>query len=138
MGQTAPWLKDVQDLASVIPRQTRVLVGVGNMAQLMADSDLAIGAAGATSWERCCLGLPSIMLVVADNQLEVAKGLEEAGAALLCMSDQGLSKQLEVFLNKLCDDTEQIALLSVAATKVTDGSGSYAVLAQMGSQLAHA
>jgi UDP-2,4-diacetamido-2,4,6-trideoxy-beta-L-altropyranose hydrolase len=136
MGQTAPWLKDVQDLASVIPTQTRVLVGVSNMAQLMADSDLAIGAAGATSWERCCLGLPSIMIVVADNQLEVAKRLEEVGAALLCMSDQGLSKQLAVLLNALCDDTEQIALLSEAAVKVTDGVGTYAVLAQMGMQLA--
>jgi UDP-2,4-diacetamido-2,4,6-trideoxy-beta-L-altropyranose hydrolase len=138
MGQTAPWLKDVQDSASLIPRRTRVLVGVGNMAQLMADSDLAIGAAGATSWERCCLGLPSIMLVVADNQLEVAKGLEEAGAALLCMSDQGLSKQLAVFLKTLYDDTEQIVLLSEAATKVTDGAGAYAVLARMETQLEHA
>jgi spore coat polysaccharide biosynthesis predicted glycosyltransferase SpsG len=108
------------------------------MAQLMADSDLAIGAAGATSWERCCLGLPSIMLVVADNQLEVAKGLELAGAALVCLSDQGLSKQLAVLLGKLCAEIEQLALLSKAAEKVTNGTGAGEVLARMGNKLEHA
>ena len=138
MGQTAPWLKNVQDLACSMQRPTRVLVGVGNMAQLMADSDLAIGAAGATSWERCCLGLPSIMLVVAENQLEVAKGLEEAGAALLCLSDQGLSKQLAVLLGKLCADIEQIALLSKAAAKVANGTGAGEVVARMENRLEHA
>lgn len=138
MGQTAPWLKNVQDLAFSMQRPVRVLVGVDNMAQLMADSDLAIGAAGATSWERCCLGLPSIMLVVADNQLQVAKGLEEAGAALLCLSDQGLSKQLAVLLAKLCADSEQIALLSKAAAKVANGTGAGAVLARMGNRLEYA
>lgn len=135
MGQTAPWLKDVQDLSRQMPWPTQVLVGVANMAQLMADSDLAIGAAGATSWERCCLGVPSIMLVVAENQLEVAKGLEVAGAALLCLTGQALSKQLAVQLGKLCSDIEQVALLSKAAAKVANGTGTGAVLARMGSRL---
>jgi spore coat polysaccharide biosynthesis predicted glycosyltransferase SpsG len=53
------------------------------MAQLMADSDLAIGAAGATAWERCCLGLPTLMLVLADNQHYLAEVLVGAGAAKL-------------------------------------------------------
>lgn len=137
MGQTAPWLKNVQDLACSMQRPTRVLVGVDNMAELMADSDFAIGAAGATSWERCCLGLPSIMLVVADNQLEVAKGLEDAGAAMLCLSAQDLSKQLAVLLDKLFTDSEQIALLSKAAAKVANGTGAGEVLEQMEYKLEH-
>jgi UDP-2,4-diacetamido-2,4,6-trideoxy-beta-L-altropyranose hydrolase len=138
MGQTAPWLKDVQDLSREMPRPTQVLVGVDNMAQLMADSDLAIGAAGATSWERCCLGLPSIMLVVASNQKKVAKGLEDAGAAMLCMSDQGLSKKLAVLLETLCADTQQISLLGAASAKVANGAGANAVMARMRMQLEHA
>ena len=114
---------------------TQVLVGINNMAQLMADSDLAIGAAGATSWERCCLGLPSIMLVLAANQLEVAKGLKDAHAALLCLTGQDLPKQLAVLLGKLCSDIEQVAVLSKAAAKVADGAGTGAVLARMGNKL---
>jgi spore coat polysaccharide biosynthesis predicted glycosyltransferase SpsG len=65
-----------------MPWATEVLVGVNNMAQLMADSDLAIGAAGSTSWERCCLGLPTIQVVLAENQKLIAQALVNAGAAM--------------------------------------------------------
>ncbi|MBT5187017.1 MAG: UDP-2,4-diacetamido-2,4,6-trideoxy-beta-L-altropyranose hydrolase, partial [Kordiimonadaceae bacterium] len=54
MGANAPWLKVVRKLALQMPWQTNVLVSVTNMAELMAASDLAIGAAGSTTWERCC------------------------------------------------------------------------------------
>lgn len=43
---------------------------VDNMAELMWKSDVAIGAGGATTWERCVLGLPTMTVVIADNQLE--------------------------------------------------------------------
>ena len=53
---------------------------VENMAQLMADADLAIGAGGVTIWERCFLGLPSITLVLAQNQVETTAVAAAAGA----------------------------------------------------------
>lgn len=53
---------------------------VENMAQLMVEADLAIGAGGATTWERCYLGLPTITVVVADNQAEIAKAVAQTGA----------------------------------------------------------
>jgi UDP-2,4-diacetamido-2,4,6-trideoxy-beta-L-altropyranose hydrolase len=81
MGPHAPHAARVQAQASTLPWPTQVLSGVSHMAQLMADSDLAIGAAGATAWERCCLGLPSLMLVLADNQRGLARALAETGAA---------------------------------------------------------
>lgn len=82
MGGTAPWIKGVRQQAQDMPWTTEVLVSVNNMAELMAKSDLAIGAAGSTSWERCCLGLPSIMVVLADNQNLIAKDLHNWGAAI--------------------------------------------------------
>ncbi len=87
MGTTAPWIKEVKQQATEIPWPTQVKVGVSNMAELMANSDLAIGAAGATSWERCCLGLPTIMLVLADNQSTIANRLQKAGAAAVLQKD---------------------------------------------------
>lgn len=54
---------------------------VNNMAELMASADLSIGGGGATTWERCFLGLPSITIVVAENQLEASLAVEKAGAA---------------------------------------------------------
>jgi UDP-2,4-diacetamido-2,4,6-trideoxy-beta-L-altropyranose hydrolase len=48
---------------------------ISNMAELMVNSDLAIGAGGATTGERIFLGLPSIVFSLADNQVEVARYL---------------------------------------------------------------
>ena len=83
MGRTAPHIAAVQAFAAAAPYPCRVLVGVDNMAELMTQADLAVGAAGSTSWERCCLGLPTVMLVLADNQRGIAERLQQAGAAHL-------------------------------------------------------
>lgn len=131
VGQAAPWLQEVKQLASAMPRPTRVLAGIDDMAQIMADSDLAIGAAGATSWERCCLGLPSIMLVIADNQVNVANALEQVGAALLCLPDSGLQTQLDLILRMFGSSTEKLSNMSNAAASVVDGGGLYSVLKLM-------
>ena len=53
---------------------------VNNMAELMAEADLAIGAGGTTTWERAYLGLPTIALWVAENQREGTEAMAEAGA----------------------------------------------------------
>jgi len=45
---------------------------VNNMAELMAAADLAIGAGGTATWERCALGLPSLVVVLAENQVDLA------------------------------------------------------------------
>ncbi|WP_222115807.1 hypothetical protein [Chromobacterium vaccinii] len=60
-----------------------VLVGVSNMAELIADHDLAIGAAGGSAWERCCLGLPCLLFIQAENQRQGTEALQAAGAAYI-------------------------------------------------------
>lgn len=120
MGATAPWLAQVQQLAQDMPWPTQVLNGVSNMAQLMADSDLAIGAAGATSWERCCLGLPTIMLVLADNQSKIAKVLSEAGVAHVFDSSKLKGQPL---ITTECSQPLWLGAMSSAAAAITDGHG---------------
>ncbi len=107
---------------------TRVLIGVSDMAQLMADSDLAIGAAGATSWERCCLGLPTVMVVLAENQRTVAQALERSGAATLLSLAQSATTQLGRVLLSLIADPVQLAHMSECAASVVDGVGVDAVM----------
>lgn len=122
MGANAPWLAQVQAQAEKMPWYTEVLVGVDNMAQLMADSDLAIGAAGGTAWERCCLGVPSLVFVLAKNQLPGAVALQNAGAAVVMEVPQ----QIEGFVGSLHTELfgqESLAKVSKAAAAVTDGEG---------------
>jgi UDP-2,4-diacetamido-2,4,6-trideoxy-beta-L-altropyranose hydrolase len=54
--------------------------GIDYMARLIGDADLALGAGGATTWERCVLGLPSLTVVIAPNQLETTVDTAHAGA----------------------------------------------------------
>ena len=121
MGPHAPWLETVRAQASKMQRSTEVLVGVNNMAQLMADSDLAIGAAGSTSWERCCLGVPSLVLVLARNQQAGATALQDTGAAIALTT----CRQIPDFLGDWRSLQVKFPMLkmSQAAAMVTDGSG---------------
>ena len=75
MGATAPHIETIKIQAEGMPYKTEVKANVSNMAAIMADADVAIGAAGATTWERCCLGLPSIQIVLANNQIKIAEEL---------------------------------------------------------------
>jgi UDP-2,4-diacetamido-2,4,6-trideoxy-beta-L-altropyranose hydrolase len=133
MGLVAPWLQKVRELAAQMPWPTDVLVDVNDMAQRMADSDLAIGAAGSTSWERCCLGLPTLMVVLADNQRFIASGLECAGAAipLRLLKGDEFGLKLKNAVMHLVNNEIALLALSQAAANVTSGCGTDLVVAQM-------
>ena len=135
MGATSPWLDEIRTQAQHMPWPTQVLVGVNKMAQLMADSDLAIGAAGTTSWERCCLGLPTIMLVLAENQRKIAEALYEAGAAHL-FEDLIFKNQPLICTEYL--EPLTLSAMSHAATGITDGMGAAHVTEIMINKLKHA
>jgi UDP-2,4-diacetamido-2,4,6-trideoxy-beta-L-altropyranose hydrolase len=55
---------------------------VTNMPELVQWADVAIGAGGVSTWERCTLGLPTVLVTVADNQRQIACNVIEEGAAL--------------------------------------------------------
>jgi len=55
---------------------------IDNMAELMLEQHIAIGAPGTTSWERACLGLPSIIVPLAENQKTISENLVKVGAAI--------------------------------------------------------
>lgn len=50
-----------------------------DLSELMVRADLAIGAGGVTAWERCCLGLPSLVISIADNQKSACDALASGG-----------------------------------------------------------
>ncbi|GEN36195.1 UDP-2,4-diacetamido-2,4,6-trideoxy-beta-L-altropyranose hydrolase [Aneurinibacillus danicus] len=56
---------------------------VNNMAELLVKADVALGAGGVTTWERCYLGVPSLVVMVADNQVETTQAVAEEGAIRL-------------------------------------------------------
>ena len=93
------------------------------LAPLMLQADLAIGASGATSWERCCLGLPSLVITLADNQKPIAAELDKRGLVRWlghydAVTDDNLADAMQTAI----DDKTQHNW-SRACMAVTDGGG---------------
>lgn len=121
MGTQAPFLDDVCAQAQRMKHETQVIVNAGNMAELMANSDLAIGAVGSTCWERCCMGLPTLQVVLADNQREVAAILAETGAAIDLGPAETIAARLPQVIEAL--SSRQLLALSDRAAQICDGGG---------------
>lgn len=95
------------------------------MADLMTQADLAVGASGTTTWERCAAGLPSVLVPIADNQRSIARRLAEAGAAV----DAGPVEELRTaglagLVRELADDLPRRQSMSLRCRRLVDGRGS--------------
>lgn len=130
LGPNAPWIAQLQEQASGMPWPVSVKVDVANMAELMAQSDWAIGAGGGTSWERCAVGLPTLMVVVADNQRELTRALDKHGAALSLGGIETLTQSLPAAIAKMADP-EFLQAMSAQAAEITDGLGCARVVSIM-------
>lgn len=131
MGAFAPWLETVKLQVAQMPFPAGVVVGVSNMAEIMASSDLAIGAAGGGAWERCALGLPSLLMILAENQRSGSAALAEINAAILCASASEISERAMFFTT---DKNGKSALqkISNSGAALVDGEGSNRVALAMG------
>ncbi|WP_324615304.1 UDP-2,4-diacetamido-2,4,6-trideoxy-beta-L-altropyranose hydrolase [Nesterenkonia sedimenti] len=121
MGPTAPHLEAVQQTASKSPWRITVHAGTSKMAKIMSEADVAIGAGGGTSWERCCMGLPTIVAVLAENQRRLADKLEEAGVARRLDMDD-LPASLTHAWRVIADDARRREM-SQRAAQLVDGRG---------------
>lgn len=122
MGPSAPWLEAVRARAADMRFPVQVLVGVGNMAELMTESDLAIGAAGSTAWERCCLGLPTIQMVLADNQNGIAAALTATGGAIAVPTAEAIVPLLQDW-QTTSSLGSVLSQMTLAAAAITNGDG---------------
>jgi len=116
-------LKSLQQLQQNLPWCT-LITDCENMAQLMLNADIAIGASGATAWERCCLGLPSLVTVNAENQQLIASNLAEAGASInLGWHQQITIDTLLKQIKGLLDDPQHYLFMVDSCFKACDGQG---------------
>ncbi len=123
-GSTPSWLPELRALLTDRrPHHHEIAVNVTDMARRMLAADLCIGAAGSTCWERCCLGLPSIQVTVAANQVEASKALETRGAVVSMPLGGDMAGRLVGALATLATDADRLATMTQAAFAVTDGLG---------------
>ncbi len=94
------------------------------IAELMARADLFIGSAGTSTWERCCVGLPGIVITFAPNQEATARILADKGV-IIYLGDQGAVEPSGVreAVRFLLDERERVKKMSAEALKLVDGRG---------------
>ncbi|MBU0630358.1 MAG: UDP-2,4-diacetamido-2,4,6-trideoxy-beta-L-altropyranose hydrolase [Candidatus Margulisbacteria bacterium] len=123
IGVLNPNKKAIEQLCANFPGAV-VHYQVNNIAQIMAKADIAIGSGGATTWERCYLGLPTITLVLAENQAKIATDL----AAQNVIVNMGwhanvTSDGLALAIKNLVSDSGKRRKMSAKGRLLVDGKG---------------
>lgn len=131
LGPQSCHIESIRALLPDFPWKVRVLCDVGDMAKIMSCSDLAIGAAGSSAWERCCMGLPSVTIPIAPNQLEIADALDSFGATRSVVKEGLQTAEVASLINSLFVDPVQRRNMSVRAARCVDGLGAPRVAAAM-------
>lgn len=130
VGSAYPHMQDLQQQVNQSRFAVSVAVAVNNVAQRLAYTDLAIGAAGSSAWERCCLGVPTAMCVLADNQKAIAEVLEHCQAAALahCKGSVTVGRAMQSVLSQCIEQPHYLRTLSKNAAKLVDGRGTARVI----------
>lgn len=100
---------------------------VNNMATLMNEADLSIGAGGTTTWERCYLGLPSIVIPVARNQEKSVSILSDRGV-LIALPSESDTWTLKNSINVLLSSSKELRQLSLNSLKIMEDNNILEVL----------
>ncbi len=118
LGPVYPQPEKVEQAVKSV-NNIQVLRTTQNMPKLMFEADLAIGTCGISAWERCILGLPTIVIITAENQREDAEILSEAGAIInLGDAHQVTSDDYLSTLHSLVNHPQQLARMSQASKQI--------------------
>ena len=129
LGSRSPWLDQVRRQVDAMRYPAELLVDVREMAVLLSGIDLAVGAAGVSALERCCMGVPTLLIAIAENQRPGAIALDAAGAAILLDAANvadGIARQLPPLMSG-----DRLGAISETAASLCDGDGSARVVAAM-------
>lgn len=122
LSGAAPHVAEIQRLAD---RDGKVVLHIdaNDVAGIMAGTQFAVGTGGIGLWERCALGLPSITVVVADNQRANALYAEQAGATIRLDAGAGLGEAIGREVLALAGDPDRRTAMAAAGRGVCDGRG---------------
>jgi UDP-2,4-diacetamido-2,4,6-trideoxy-beta-L-altropyranose hydrolase len=129
VGSANPHLKKLQTECRKSPIPIRLIHNAFDMAELMASADMAVSAGGSTCWELAFMGLPTLIIILSDNQRIVAEGLEEAGTAVNLgwykhISQSDIRKALE----KLAAGAKERVKMARRGRELVDGKGTKRLL----------
>ncbi|MCB2297178.1 UDP-2,4-diacetamido-2,4,6-trideoxy-beta-L-altropyranose hydrolase [Clostridium tagluense] len=103
-----------------------------DMYEIMEKCDIAISACGSTLYELAVCGVPTLGLIIADNQQSIAKKMDELGMIKNMGWYNNLLKEKFIHdLNYLCNDFVRRREMSLKAKKAVDGNGVKRILEEL-------
>ena len=124
VGPSNPHVAEIKNsmLSALCPMHC--IENAENMPELMVWADMAISAGGSTCWELAFMGLPSLLVILAENQVELAEHLETQRAAVnIGWCNMFSSEQLSAKINVLIRDKNLRKSISKNASSLVDGKG---------------
>ncbi len=108
------------------------LIDNADMPEMMAWADLCVTAGGSSCWELCFMEVPFIVIIIAENQIELTSRLEKAGVALNLGKQETLSQDdiIQNILSLSCDIKKR-KKFQEAGIKIIDGKGTKRIIRQM-------
>jgi UDP-2,4-diacetamido-2,4,6-trideoxy-beta-L-altropyranose hydrolase len=123
LADTAPSLPALKEQAK-IDCGLRLHVDSHAMAELMSQADIAVGAGGSSVWERATLGLPTVTVVLADNQRRMAELMTEVGLTIAVDAREAdFEAKLVEAVRRLVDNPALRRWLFEAPCHACDGLG---------------
>lgn len=123
LGPGAPWRDMVADRLDSMRLDCELIVDPPSVAKLLSDCDAAVGAGGVSALERCCLGVPSLVIIVAENQRRGARALDSLGAVLGVVEREDVREMVAA----LDPSLPERGLVSQAGMDLVDGLGIHRV-----------
>jgi UDP-2,4-diacetamido-2,4,6-trideoxy-beta-L-altropyranose hydrolase len=115
------------------PAVIEVIHDASNMPELMAWADLAVAAAGSTCLELAFMRLPSLLFILAENQIQIALEMDKRVGAKCIGSAFAFDKRLFLRnIDVLCHNTSSRVKASSASSGLVDGHGRSRIFYELG------
>ena len=124
VGPSNPHMASLEEAVHHSPFTIQLLPAVRNMPELMAWADVAISAGGSTCWEVAFMGLPTVLLVLANNQRDIGEGLSEASVVHnLGWFEEMTDAKIADALSELLTNPDRRSMMSDSGQTLVDGVG---------------
>jgi len=132
IGASNPHAGALEQAAKQSRIPIRLMRDAKNMPELMAWADVAISGGGTTVWELLFMGIPSLFLIVADNQRYTTECIENQGFGKNLGTAQNISTEsLTEAITSFMKDSNLRATISRKARQMVDGQGAQRVISSM-------
>lgn len=132
IGHCSPHVRQIREALQSAPFRHEVLEATDRMPELMAWADLAVSGGGSTTWEMAFMGLPNIVVILAENQRPIAQALAVEGVSIdLGWHETVVPESIAEACSRLAGDAGLRSTMSERGRSLVDGQGVARVCAAM-------